>query len=306
MSNRRQRRQSLVKPTRRPSARRRKPAQGGRRRAQPSFREALRGANSRAWRRSHQPSVQQAIAASHAGDLTEDFIVRHLWLRRFLAIFVLLPISIITTYSFFGIVGTADLEFWLETEFWHFALGFILWIGLFTTQTLRQWWLYLYVLGHELTHAIFIIASFGRIGEISISSEGGYVQTTKTSLLIALSPYFVPFWTVVLLSIYTLAAWIWSLPPMPRGVLVAMGFTWGFHLIWTIWMIPKDQPDLRENGVLFSLLFVYLINLGVILGLLSLASAIQPTVFVDQWLETLAQGRDALLGLARWLKRSLV
>ena len=39
-----------------------------------------------------------------------------------------------------------------------------------------------------------------------------------------------------------------------------LGGGWLFHLLWTIWMIPQDQPDLQENGTFFSLVFIVLAN----------------------------------------------
>ncbi len=40
-----------------------------------------------------------------------------------------------------------------------------------------------------------------------------------------------------------------------------LGFWWCFHLFWTAWIIPKDQPDLADNGTFFSLILVYFANL---------------------------------------------
>ena len=44
-----------------------------------------------------------------------------------------------------------------------------------------------------------------------------------------------------------------------------IGLTWTFHLTFTVWMIFKNQPDLRQNGTFFSLTLIYLVNLVIIL-----------------------------------------
>ena len=52
-----------------------------------------------------------------------------------------------------------------------------------------------------------------------------------------------------------------ALLPCLLFLLVLLGATWCFHIIWTVWMIPKDQPDLKEHGTFFSLMIIILANL---------------------------------------------
>ncbi len=52
----------------------------------------------------------------------------------------------------------------------------------------------------------------------------------------------------------------------------AIGFTWGFHMCFTIWMIPKGQPDLHYGGTFFSVMVIYLLNLCLLAVLLIIAS----------------------------------
>ncbi|MBA3386084.1 MAG: hypothetical protein H0T95_05615, partial [Chthoniobacterales bacterium] len=51
-----------------------------------------------------------------------------------------------------------------------------------------------------------------------------------------------------------------------------IGVTWAFHFTFTCWMIPKSQTDLTDNGTLFSLVFIYLMNLLLLSTMLVLAS----------------------------------
>jgi hypothetical protein len=63
-----------------------------------------------------------------------------------------------------------------------------------------------------------------------------------------------------------------------------MGATWSFHLFWTLWIIPRDQPDLQENGTFFSLALIYLANVLLLSSLLCLASpALTWRHFVYNW-----------------------
>lgn len=165
-------------------------------------------------------------------------------------------------------------EFWYTSEFFYFAIG----TGICATWLLsgiaRQIWLYLYVLGHELTHVLFIYLSFGKVSGFSVGLDGGYVVTNKSNILIALSPYFIPFWSLVALLI--IAPLNYFVPDLPynREVLFAViGATWTFHLLFTCWMIPRDQPDLKENETFFSLMLIILANIVLLSALLCFASS---------------------------------
>ena len=81
-----------------------------------------------------------------------------------------------------------------------------------------------------------------------------------------------------------------------------MGATWSFHLAWTLWMIPRDQPDLKDNGTFLSLTLIYLGNLLVLIGLLCLAAPKPLESLRDfgySWFGTAMTWGDAVL---RWLK----
>jgi len=147
-------------------------------------------------------------------------------------------------------------------------------LGWFFSKLAQPFFLYLYVFGHELTHAAFVKLYGGKVLEIEWGADGGYVTTDKSNWVISLSPYFVPFWSVVTVILYVVASFFWEIPP--AGILVfyaTMGATWTFHLAWTLWMIPRDQPDLSDNGTFLSLVLIYFGNLVVLIGLLCFSSA---------------------------------
>jgi hypothetical protein len=51
-----------------------------------------------------------------------------------------------------------------------------------------------------------------------------------------------------------------------------IGVTWAFHFTFTVWMIPKNQTDLRDHGTFFSLVVIYLMNLLLLIVMLVVAS----------------------------------
>jgi hypothetical protein len=159
--------------------------------------------------------------------------------------------------------------------------------------------LYLYVLGHEMTHAMFVYVCGGRISAIHFSTEGGYVMTNKSNILIALSPYFIPFWSAVLISLHSFISLWWDIPAGGLILTGLLGFTWTFHIIWTIWMIPKDQPDLKENGTFFSLIIIIFANLVLFTLILCATSReVQLSSFLFQWWNNFLDLGESVLRLA--------
>ena len=215
----------------------------------------------------------------------------------------LLPICWITSWTFFSQFSDATLEhkFWKMPAFWYFATGAVLMTGWFFSGLLRSFFLYLYVLGHELTHILFIWEVRGRVSDWGVSLDGGYVTTDKTNIAIALSPYFVPLWSVVGVVIHGLLGLVIDLPPASDKILFGfVGFFWAFHLLWTLWMIPRDQPDLRENGTFLSLVIIYLANQLVLAALL--CATAKPLGFADfgeEWVANAARSMEAVMRIAR-------
>jgi hypothetical protein len=278
-----------------------------------SFAEVLSMANRRAHERANRrsgkremKSVRAAIAATAMHE--EAGTVEWTWrLMRWLLALVLLPLCWVTTWTFLSRFSQATVErgFWQTAEFWYFATGALSMIGWFWSGLLRSLFLYLYVLGHELTHAAFVVLFRGRVTNIHVSAEGGYITTNKSNLIIALSPYFVPFWSVVCAVVYAVLRLTADLKPWCDLVLYGlMGATWTFHMAWTLWMIPRDQPDLKENGTFLSLVVIYLANLLVLAALLCVAAEsplLDTREFAMEWLRHAATWGDSFWRCAIWM-----
>lgn len=135
-----------------------------------------------------------------------------------------------------------------------------------------------YVLGHELTHALWGLMFGARPSDVKVSAAGGSVKLTKSNFLITLAPYFFPFYTfvVVLVAIVTYAFY-GSLPFLPLWMFL-VGFTWAFHVLFTLQTLTRRQPDVKLYGRIFSWVFIFLANVTLLLVFLA---AVTPLTFVE-------------------------
>jgi len=129
-----------------------------------------------------------------------------------------------------------------------------------------------YVVGHELTHAIWGIAFGARPSRLRVSESGGSVNLTKSNMLITLAPYFFPFYTF-LVGVAALAvfAFVRPLPLLPLWMFL-IGFTWAFHVLFTIDSLAREQPDVQLYGRVFSWVFIFLANAALVLVWLAAAT----------------------------------
>jgi hypothetical protein len=211
-------------------------------------------------------------------------------LLKNIAGFFLLPVAWVWTVSFVASLGrvTVHHHFWATEDFWFFSLGVVIWLLFFTGclslfgEPRGRW---LYVLGHEGTHAVWAWLSRGRVSEFKVHRDGGHILTDKPTVLVTLAPYFYPIPCILLLVLFALVRPFYPLeeaPPVlqnayffmtPMGLFFLLfGLAWGFHISFTVWMIRRGQSDLQMHGNFFSLVLIYIGNL-VFLSLLLVLSA---------------------------------
>jgi hypothetical protein len=186
------------------------------------------------------------------------------YFRFFLAV-ILLPVAAAVAWSFFYLlvylgrsVSTVVLPFWLGL-----ASYFIFQVIFF--RPLRT-----YVFGHELTHALVGLLSGARLKSFKVSSSGGSVVLTKTNVWIALAPYFIPIYTIVLIVLYSAGSRFWPFEPYRPYYLFAVGFTLSFHFGLTYFALAQGQSDLKQFGVFFSSILILIINCLLLTGVLKL------------------------------------
>ncbi|MFM8716944.1 MAG: hypothetical protein ACKOF3_09230 [Spartobacteria bacterium] len=192
------------------------------------------------------------------------------WVKFPTGILLLLP-CVVLTLAFYEafLKSAAHRGFLLSEEFSGFAIGGL--VGLlwfFSCTPLRL----LYVMGHELTHALWVWIHGGRVHDFHVRENGGHVVTDRTNTLIILAPYFFPFYTLCWVAAYGFAMFCFGLQGFPGLLYFGLGFTWFLHLAYTVWMIQKGQPDLEYGGAFFSLTVIYLANLSFISAILVIAS----------------------------------
>lgn len=205
---------------------------------------------------------------------------------------LLLPVCWVTLETFFVSFGQAARhgQFWRAAEFWSFGVGATMWVVLFFGARCRLM-LWIYVAGHEWTHALFVLICRGNVAKVHISPDGGHILTNRNNFLISLSPYFFPFYTAIIILGWWLLEWIFFdfQPAHLPWLFGLIGFTWSFHLTFTIWMAARrDQPDLDHNGRLFSFSVIALVNTLIIVSLLIVASPVAEwKTFVVAWWQNL-------------------
>lgn len=146
-------------------------------------------------------------------------------------------------------------------EAWALPAGFLLWVAVFflLPRPVRT-----YVLGHELTHALWTLMMGGRIGKIKVGKDGGHVEVSKSNFITTLAPYFFPFYSFLVISAYYLAGLSTNVEVHRFWWMVAVGLTWSFHVTFTIHMLAQRQPDIQEHGHIFSYTVIYIMNMLVI------------------------------------------
>ena len=187
-------------------------------------------------------------------------------LFKFFCGLLLLPLLAVTVVAFFKALRyTAENDiFWVP-----FAAGAACFCVVLTWLPKPIW---IYVIGHEVTHALWTLAFGGKVKKIRASREGGHVIVTRSNFLISLSPYFFPLYSAVILFSYgILKNWIES--GLLNSIFFSLlGFTLTFHVVMNAEILKVRQPDWAGHGYFFSGVVVLLGNsilLGIGLSLLN-------------------------------------
>lgn len=139
----------------------------------------------------------------------------------------------------------------------------------------------IYVIGHELTHALTGLCCGAKIHSMRIYAKSGSVTLSKTNMLITLSPYIFPFYTILVAILYlTVRFFFPNFRPIYGEWLWLVTTTWCFHIIFTATTLFSTlQPDTKPYGYIFSHVLILLTNLLT----LSLALAIATDYPIRQW-----------------------
>jgi len=220
---------------------------------------------------------------------------------------LLLPVCLLASIIFMELLfnATVDKAFWKSEGFWFFAFGCVFWLSL--------GWVNLqpavaYVFAHEMTHAITARLSGGEVHQMHVDESGGYVETDATNTIVTLSPYMVPFYTVVVFALYgffclfmdmhrpvTISLFSWALEFKWIWIFYwLVGLTWCFHITFTLQVLRTEQSDLQLNGEFFSMMLIFLANIA-LLGALFISAS--PNL---GWHDVWDDARGIVSGLWGW------
>jgi len=145
-----------------------------------------------------------------------------------------------------------------DTPYYFFAGG----LTYITIHVLFRKPVLTYVIGHELTHALFALLFGGAVKSIHASDRGGRVTITKSNFIITLAPYFFPLYTSLALVLYWTARAADARGIATDILIFLSGATFALHLVLTFVFLQTDQNDIREEGAIFSYPLIFLFNIA--------------------------------------------
>ena len=146
--------------------------------------------------------------------------------------------------------------------------------------------MWMYVFGHELTHALWTWVMGGKVKKMKVSAKGGHVVVTKHNFLIALAPYFFPLYAVLVVFGYLAGHWVWNWQPYVVWFHLLLGASYAFHLTLTWHILKSRQSDITEQGYLFSAVIIFLGNAAVlVVGVPLLADKVDVRTALSWWMQ---------------------
>jgi hypothetical protein len=143
--------------------------------------------------------------------------------------------------------------------------------------------MWVYVVGHELTHAVWVWVSGGSVKQFKATSNGGHVIVDKNNFLISLSPYFFPFYAVLVVLVFLVGHLIWNWKNFFVWFHLLVGAAYAFHITLTAAILRTEQSDITSQGYLFSAVIIFLGNVLVLLLGLPLLTAKVGVWTMCQW-----------------------
>lgn len=170
-----------------------------------------------------------------------------------------------------------------DTTWVPFLAGAACWLAIYLLLPKPMW---IYVFGHELTHALWTWLCWGRVKRFKASASGGQVVVSKTNFLITLAPYFFPLYAVLVILVFMIGHLIWNWTHLLAWFHLCLGAAYAFHVTLTWHVLQTQQTDITSQGWLFSAIVIYLGNIGVLLlGIPLLAAKVDLLTALGWWLE---------------------
>ncbi len=214
------------------------------------------------------------------------------WAKLIIAI-LLLPVCFGAATALWRVIqasGSADTT-WVPL----FA-GVACWLAIYYVLPRPMW---IYVFGHELTHAVWTWLFWGRVKKMKVTSNGGHVIISKTNFVIALAPYFFPLYAAMVVVGFAVGHLIWDWKSILPWFHLLLGAAYAFHVTLTFHVLQTRQTDITDQGYVFSAVIIFLGNVTVLLlGIPLLASKVSVFAALGWWFEGIGQ---VFHRLGRWL-----
>ena len=180
------------------------------------------------------------------------------WVKATIAI-LLLPLCIGATKALVMVLRASGSA---NTVWVAMLAGAACWVVIFLLLPRPMW---VYVVGHELTHALWTWLFGGRVKKFKATSQGGHVVITKSNFFITLAPYFFPLYVAMVVLVFMAGHLIWGWTRYLVWFHLLCGAAYAFHVTLTCHALRMRQSDITQQGYLFSAVVIWLGNVAVLL-----------------------------------------
>lgn len=199
------------------------------------------------------------------------------WLKFLIAV-LLLPVCVAAGQTLWQVLracGSADLTLVPIVG------GAACWLVIYLLLPKPMW---IYVFGHELTHALWVWLFGGSVKKFKVTANGGHVIVDKTNFIIALSPYFFPLYAIIVVGVFAAGHWMWNWANFMVWFHLLIGAAYAFHVTLNAHVLKTQQTDITSQGYLFSAVVVFLGNVLVLLvGLPALTAKVTVWTMCQWW-----------------------
>ena len=205
------------------------------------------------------------------------------WIKTIIAI-LLLPVCFGAASALWRVIQQSGGT---DTTWVPLFAGAACWLVIYYILPRPMW---IYVFGHELTHAVWTWIFGGRVKKMKVTSNGGHVIISKTNFVIALAPYFFPLYAALVVAGFALWHLFWDWKSLLPWFHLLLGAAYAFHVTLTCHVLQTRQTDITDQGYVFSAVIIFLGNVAVLLlGIPLLAAKVTVLAALGWWFEGIGE-----------------
>ena len=202
------------------------------------------------------------------------------WIKFIIAV-LLLPVCAGAAMALWQVLRAS---YGADTVWVPLLAGAACWLVVFVLLPKPMW---IYVFGHELTHALWTWLFGGQVKRMKVTSNGGHVILSKTNFVIALAPYFFPLYATMVVATFAIGRLIWDWRSYLVWFHLFVGAAYAFHVTLTWHALKTRQTDITSQGYLFSAVIIFLGNAAVLLfGVPLLTAKVNCVNVLSWWLDS--------------------